>query len=64
MILFAVVVMIIGGGNLVYITLKLGQTSPALHVPLGYVYAIVPVSGLLIVYFCIYRIKVLSTTIE
>lgn len=60
MILFAVVVMIIGGGNLVYITLKLGQTSPALHIPLGYVYAIVPISGLLIVYFCIYRIKALS----
>jgi TRAP-type C4-dicarboxylate transport system permease small subunit len=56
MILFAVVVMIIGGGNLVYITLKLGQTSPALHVPLGYVYAIVPVSGLLIIFFCIHRI--------
>jgi TRAP-type C4-dicarboxylate transport system permease small subunit len=64
MILFAVVVMIIGGGNLVYTTLKLGQTSPALHVPLGYVYAIVPVSGLLIVYFCIYRIKVLNAAIE
>lgn len=64
MILFAVVVMIIGGGNLVYITLKLGQTSPALHVPLGYVYAIVPVSGLLIVYFCIYRIKVLNEAIS
>jgi TRAP-type C4-dicarboxylate transport system permease small subunit len=64
MILFAVVVMVIGGGNLVYTTLKLGQTSPALHVPLGYVYAIVPVSGLLIVYFCIYRIKVLNAVIE
>lgn len=56
MILFAVVVMIIGGGNLVYITLKLGQTSSALHVPLGYVYAIVPFSGLLIIFFCIYKI--------
>ncbi|AWW00048.1 TRAP transporter small permease [Arcticibacterium luteifluviistationis] len=56
MILFALVVMIIGGGNLVYITLKLGQTSPALHIPLGYVYAIVPVSGLLIIFFCIHRI--------
>lgn len=64
MILFAVIVMIIGGGNLVYITLKLGQTSPALHVPLGYVYAIVPVSGLLIVYFCIYRIKVLNEALS
>lgn len=60
MILFAVVVMIIGGGNLVYITLRLGQMSPALQVPLGYVYSIVPISGFLIVYFCIYRINVLS----
>ncbi len=60
MILFAVVVMIIGGGNLVYITLRLGQMSPALQVPLGYVYSIVPISGFLIVYFCIYRINALS----
>ncbi len=57
MAIFALVVMIIGGGNLVYTTLKLGQISPALLVPLGFVYAIVPISGAIIIFFSIYHIK-------
>jgi TRAP-type C4-dicarboxylate transport system permease small subunit len=57
MAIFALVVMIIGGGNLVYTTLKLGQISPALLVPLGFVYAIVPLSGVIIIFFSIYHIK-------
>ncbi|MCK5441716.1 MAG: TRAP transporter small permease [Maribacter sp.] len=60
MALFALIVMIIGGGNLVYITLTLGQTSSALQVPLGYVYAIVPISGVMIIFFSIYNIKKLN----
>ena len=55
MLLFALVVMVGGGGNLVFTTLDLGQTSPAMRISLGYVYAIVPVSGLLIVFFSIYN---------
>ena len=57
MFLFALVVMVIGGGNLVYTTLYLGQISPAMHVSLGYVYAIVPISGLLIMFFSVYNIS-------
>lgn len=57
MAVFALVVMVIGGINLVYITLHLGQMSPALQIPLGYVYLIVPLSGLLIVFFSIYHIR-------
>lgn len=57
---FALVVMVIGGGNLVYTTLYLGQISPAMHVSLGYVYAIVPFSGLVIMFYSIYNILVLS----
>ncbi|MFK7932249.1 MAG: TRAP transporter small permease [Saprospiraceae bacterium] len=57
MFVFALVVMVIGGGNLVYTTLYLGQTSPAMQVSLGYVYAIVPLSGLLIMFFSIYNIQ-------
>jgi TRAP-type C4-dicarboxylate transport system permease small subunit len=60
MAVFALIVMVIGGGNLVYTTLSLGQTSSALHISLGYVYAIVPLSGLLIIYFSIYNIKKLN----
>ncbi|MGB5554482.1 MAG: TRAP transporter small permease [Flavobacteriaceae bacterium] len=55
MAVFALVVMIIGGGNLVYTTLTLGQISPALNVPLGFVYAIVPISGAMIIFFSIYH---------
>lgn len=49
--LFAIAVMVIGGTRLVFITFNLGQTSSALQVPLGYVYAVVPISGLLVVYY-------------
>lgn len=55
MFVFALVVMVIGGGNLVYTTLYLGQVSPAMHVSLGYVYAIVPISGLLIMFYSVYN---------
>ena len=54
---FALLVMVIGGGNLVYTTLRLGQVSPAIGVPLGVVYAIVPVSGLLILFFSFYNFR-------
>lgn len=55
--LFALVVMVIGGGNLVYITLHLEQLSGTLRVPLGYVYAILPFSGILIMWFSVYHIS-------
>jgi len=55
MMVFALVVMVIGGGYLVYITLRLGQLSAAMQIPLGYVYAIVPFSGLLILFFSVYN---------
>ncbi|EAR00911.1 TRAP transporter small permease [Maribacter sp. HTCC2170] len=57
MALFALIIMVIGGINLVYITLSLGQISPALHLPLGYVYAIVPICGVIIIFFSAYHIK-------
>jgi TRAP-type C4-dicarboxylate transport system permease small subunit len=49
--LFAFFVMVWGGINLVYITLKLEQISSALNIPLGYVYIAVPLSGLFIIYY-------------
>jgi|SRR5690554_3294271 len=62
MAIFALTVMVIGGGNLVYTTLKLGQLSPALLLPLGYIYAIVPVCGLIIIFFSIYHLKITYNT--
>ena len=58
-ILFAVSVMVIGGLRLVYITQVLGQQSAALRIPMSLVYGIVPVSGLLVVF---YQINVIRNT--
>lgn len=55
-VLFSIAVLIIGGIRLVYITLKLGQTSASLQIPLGLIYMIIPVSGILTVYYCIHAI--------
>ena len=55
--LFALIVMVIGGLNLVYTTLHLEQLSGTLRIPLGYVYAIMPSSGFLIMCFSIYHIS-------
>lgn len=54
--LFALSVMVIGGFNLVYTTLHLEQLSGTLRIPLGYVYAIMPFSGMLIMCFSVYHI--------
>ncbi len=58
--LFALIVMVIGGFNLVYTTLHLGQLSGTLRIPLGYIYAILPFSGLLIMWFSVYHISLIS----
>lgn len=50
---FAVGVLVVGGVWLVYTSFLFGQLSASLQVPLGYVYLIVPLSGLLIVYYSI-----------
>ncbi|ANW95226.1 C4-dicarboxylate ABC transporter permease [Wenyingzhuangia fucanilytica] len=50
-ILFAFAAMVVGGLRLVYISFLLGQTSPALQIPLAFVYAVIPVSGALIIYY-------------
>lgn len=61
---FALLVMVIGGIRLMYITLYLGQTSAALGIPLGYVYMVLPLSGLLIIYYSIQHSIVLFKDIK
>lgn len=51
--LFAFFVMVIGGIRLVQITLTLNQISAALQIPLGYVYSVIPISGLLMMFYSI-----------
>ncbi|MDT0678808.1 TRAP transporter small permease [Autumnicola musiva] len=53
-IFFCITVLMIGGGNLVYVSYDLGQLSAALEVPLYIVYMVLPLSGLLII---IYKIN-------
>ena len=49
--LFSFFVLIVGGIWLVYTRFALEVKSAALEIPLGYVYLILPLSGLLIVYY-------------
>lgn len=50
-ILFAVTVLIIGGAWLSYTRFYLSVKSAALGLPLGFVYLVLPISGILITYF-------------
>lgn len=50
---FALFVMVGGGIRLVYLQFMLGQTSPTLGWPLGAVYAVVPLSGLVMLTYTV-----------
>lgn len=50
-ILFAITVMVIGGSWLVFTRFFLSVKSAALNIPLGVIYLVLPISGLLITYF-------------
>ncbi|WP_209328988.1 TRAP transporter small permease [Lunatimonas salinarum] len=58
---FVVPVMLLGGGNLVYITYTLQQKSATLGLPLAYVYVIIPISGLLVLFYQIVEIRKILT---
>ena len=49
--LFALFVMIVGGAWLMITRFQLNVSSAALHLPLGYVYSVLPISGLLMLYY-------------
>lgn len=48
---FALFIMVVGGFRLVTTMLYLEQTSAALGLKLGYVYLVLPISGILILYY-------------
>lgn len=50
--IFSLMVLVIGGGRLCWITFVLQQKSAALELPLGAIYLVLPISGLLILYYC------------
>jgi len=49
--LFALTVMVYGGSQLVQFTLELNQVSASLGWKIGYVYMVIPASGLLITFY-------------
>ncbi len=51
--LFVLFVLVIGGANLVYTRFLLNVTSASLELNLGYVYLVLPISGILTLYYTI-----------
>lgn len=51
--LFALFVMVIGGIRLVNLAFTLKQVSPSLGINIGYVYLVIPVSGILFIYYSV-----------
>jgi len=60
--LFAVAVLIGGGANLVSLTWELRQYSAVLGMPIAWVYSVIPLTGLLFVFYCI--VQALETDAE
>lgn len=48
---FAFLVMVIGGSRLVQLSFQFEQTSATLEIPTGYIYMVVPLSGIIICYY-------------
>ncbi|MFC3881106.1 TRAP transporter small permease [Algoriphagus namhaensis] len=59
-ILFAAIVMVWGGGNLVYITQVLEQKTATLQVPLSWIYMMIPLSGVFVIFYHISHISTLK----
>ena len=55
-VLFASIIMLYGGGKLFLKVLAMGQVSPALGIPMGYVYLAIPAAGALILFYSILSI--------
>jgi TRAP-type C4-dicarboxylate transport system permease small subunit len=49
--LFALFILVIGGLRLVNLTFTLNQISPAMGIPMGYVYLVLPITGILMMFF-------------
>ena len=60
--LFSLSVMVVGGVILMYTRFVLQVKSAALQLPLGYVYIILPISGLIIMYYEVIHILELKKT--
>ncbi|TLU65742.1 TRAP transporter small permease [Thalassotalea litorea] len=52
--IFAILVLIVGGSNLVSLTWSLGQNSPVLNVPMAAIYSVLPLSGVLFLIYSLF----------
>ena len=52
--LFALFVLALGGWRLADLTFTLKQISPVMGIPMGYVYMVLPVTGILFMYYSFY----------
>src|SRR5690606_13041068 len=59
-VLFAIAVMVVGGGNLVALTYELNQMSAALDIKMAYIYIAVPLSGVLIAFYGVCQLYYLA----
>lgn len=55
---FAAVIMVYAGTKIMMLTIELNQVSAALQIKIGYVYSVIPLSGLLICIFAIERLVI------
>lgn len=53
---FAFTVMVIGGVRLCQLSFRFGQTSATLEIPLGYIYFVVPMAGILICFYSLHSL--------
>jgi len=56
--IFSLSVMVIGGTRLVLITFEVNQISAALQIPIGYVYLVIPISGIIMSFYSLFFISV------
>ena len=49
--IFAALILVMGGFNLVSLSLDFNQNSAALGVPLGAVYSVLPISGVIVLFY-------------
>ncbi len=54
--LFALFILLAGGLRLVNLTFTLKQISPAIGIPMGYVYLVLPITGALMMIYAVYFI--------
>lgn len=54
---FAVVIFLVGGTKFVFLTFSLGQVSSVMQIAKGWIYIVLPISGILIIFYNLLNIR-------